>query len=59
METDAEQDMSVPYETGDEGAVADEGDDSGTGAAVALLVAFLAFVAAVALVILRHLLFQA
>ena len=59
METDAEQEMPVPYETGDESGALDEVDDSGTGAAVALLVALLTFVAVVALVILRHLLFQA
>ncbi len=42
-----------------EDPIADEGDDSGTRAAVALLIALLAFLGAVALVLLRHMLFQA
>ena len=59
METDAEQEASMLYETSDENGVSNDVDDSGTGAAMALLAALLAFVAAVAVVILRHLLFQA
>jgi len=42
-----------------EDPIADDIDDSGTRAAVALLIALLAFLAAVALVLLRHMLFQA
>jgi len=42
-----------------EDPVADDVDDGGTRAAVALLIALLAFLGAVALVLLRHILFQA
>jgi len=43
----------------DEDTAPEQDDDSGTGAAIALLVALLGFVLAVAFVILRHVLFQA
>lgn len=43
----------------DEDTASEQDDDSGTGAAIALLVALLGFVLSVAFVILRQVLFQA
>lgn len=63
METETDQDATARQEPGHDleadAADLDEADDSGTGAAVALLVALLTFLIAVAFVILRHVLFQA
>lgn len=63
METGTDRDATARQEPEHDieadAADLDERDDSGTGAAMALLVALLTFLVAVAFVILRHVLFQA
>jgi len=49
----------VASDVEDEDTASEQDDDSGTGAAIALLVALLGFVLSVAFVILRQVLFQA
>ncbi len=57
MASDVEE--AIGRDVEDEDTAPEQDDDSGTGAAIALLVALLGFVLAVAFVILRHVLFQA
>ena len=59
METDAENTALEGDELAEEDVDAATVDDSGTGAAIALLVALLSFLIAVAFVILRNVLFHA
>ena len=59
METDAEPTVLDRDDADEDQASLDEADDSGTGAAIALLIALLSFLLAVTFVILRHLLFHA
>lgn len=65
METDEEQVVPADDEVAEDlvapnAADEDDGvDDSGTGAAVALVVALLSFLLAVTFIILRHVLFHA
>lgn len=59
VESEGEQGV-LDVEAADvEGVEIDEVDDSGTGAAIALLVALLSFLVAVAFIILRNVLFHA
>lgn len=59
MEMETEGRMLAVDGLDDDETSLDGGDDSGTGAAIALLVALGGFLLAVVFVILRHLLFQA
>ena len=59
METDAENATREEDGLAEDDVDAPMVDDGGTGAAIALLVALLAFLSAVALVILRNVLFHA
>ena len=59
METDAKNATLEEDELAEDDADATTDDDSGTGAALALLVALLSFLIAVAFVILRNVLFHA
>ena len=57
-EMSVDTDVLAEDELRDEGDTQDEVDDSGTAAAVALLVALLFFLLAVVFVLFRHILFQ-
>lgn len=59
MENDAEHLWLDTDDADEEAAELDERDDSGTGAAIALLVALCSFLLAVTFVILRNVLFHA
>jgi hypothetical protein len=59
METDAQDAALEEDELAEDDADASTDDDSGTGAAIALLVALLSFLIAVAFIILRNVLFHA
>ncbi len=62
MEADEEQVAPAEGEAADDAVAldsADEIDDSGVSAAIALVVALLSFLLAITFVILRHVLFQA